>query len=325
MVKVKASTLMIFSLSILFTVFFYLCKHDAVLSVVNPFASDPYDAVGSFGIQLALFSALVMLIRAFRPYPEKVPASERLLLIASGGTVVLLSVAVTLAADFIGLVRAMITHRPSPAAWMLAGLLSSMALVTMILSWVFIRDLRMIKLPLARSRWARVGIIFGLDFLILAFYPLTVRDSSIPGAIFTVIAGMVLFLFSVWGFAAAMLPTTEYNSDIFDDLSALFQGLKQRFGFLTGPLNWLEMAAGLPLLGGHPGMLNPRKHRWNLVILTGLLMGLMLVMTETIAEGMSPHLGKFLLVVGVYIFLEASGVLLGFLLFGKTLGLFRMD
>jgi hypothetical protein len=55
-------------LAILFYLFFQITKHHPILSLVNPFVEDPYDAVGSFSFQFALFTALLSLVRAFRPY-----------------------------------------------------------------------------------------------------------------------------------------------------------------------------------------------------------------------------------------------------------------
>ncbi len=56
----------------MFYLFFQISKHQPALSQVNAFAEDPYDAVGSFGTQFAVFTALLSLVRAFRPYqPNK--------------------------------------------------------------------------------------------------------------------------------------------------------------------------------------------------------------------------------------------------------------
>jgi hypothetical protein len=324
--KLKARALMVFGLSILFYIFFDFSKHASSLGAVNPFASDPYDAVGSFGIQLALLSALLTLIRAFRPYPRMEAEPGQILLTSRAGTIVLLSVTVTLSADAIGLVGSIITGGASPVAWVLAGLLSGMALITLATGWVFFNIVHSTEYTFRLRPCARAGIIFGLAILILAFYPLAWRDSSIPGGIFTVLTGMVLLFFPVWGFAVAILPATEFEyEDIFDDLSAIFQGWKKRLGRHSAPLTWLEKAAGLPPLRGLLGWLNPRRHRWNLVLLAGLAMGILLVMGETLAEGMSPNLSRVLLVVSVYVSLEGAGVVMGYLVFGKYLGIYRAE
>ena len=54
----KVSAFITFVLAVVFYLFFQISKHDLALSQVNVFAEDPYDAVGSFGVQFALFTAL---------------------------------------------------------------------------------------------------------------------------------------------------------------------------------------------------------------------------------------------------------------------------
>jgi hypothetical protein len=73
-----------------FVVFFFASKHR--FGEVNPFAEDPYDAVGSFGIQLAAVAALAAWLRVVRPYPR--PGAPR-----QAHQMALLFV------DFLGLVR----------------------------------------------------------------------------------------------------------------------------------------------------------------------------------------------------------------------------
>ena len=324
--RLKLAALFVFGLSILFYFFFDFCKHAPALGAANPFAEDPFDAVGSFGIQLALLSALLTLIRAFRPYPQKEAAPGQILLALRGGTVVLLSVAVTLAADAIGLARSIVTGGASPVAWALAALVTGMALVTLAAGWAFVRAARSTEVPSARLSWGRAGVISGLAILILAFYPLAWRNSGIPGGIFTALAGIVLLFITVWGLATAIFPAAESKyEDIFSDLSAIFQAMFQRFGRADGLLTWLEKLAAFPPLRRLLGWLNPRRHRWNLVILAAVAMGLLLVLVEAVAEGISPNLSRALLVVGVYVSLESAGVMLGYLLFGKYLGIYRAE
>jgi hypothetical protein len=324
--KLKACTLMVFGLSILFTLFFDFNKHASALGVANPFALDPYDAVGSLGIQLALLSALLMLIRAYRPYPQSGVPPAQFVLAMRSGTVVLLSVTVTLVADAIGLMRAILIGGASAVAWTLAGLLAGMALVTLASGWTFFRFMRFSESKFALPPWLRVRIIFGLAILILIFFPLTWRNSGVLGAICSALAGIVLLIVTVWGFATTIFTATTFEyEDIFDDLSAIFQGWKKRLGHLASPFTCVEKAAVLPQISGLLGWLNPRRHRWNLVIVAGLAMGLLLVIAETIIEGMSPNVGRVMLVIGVYLILEGSGVVLGYLFFGNYLGIFRAD
>jgi hypothetical protein len=324
MKRLKSAALLVFGLSILFYTFFDYCKHAPALGTTNPFAEDPYDAVGSFGIQLAFVSALLTLVCVFRPYPQDGMPSAQLLLVLRGGTVALLSVVMTLVADAIGLVRTVLMSGVFPAVGPLAALLGGLALVTLAAGSVFSRLARELVAPPVSCPWGRAGIISGLAILILAFYPLAWRNSGVPGAIFTALAGMVLLFVPVWGLATAIFHATEFEyEDIFDDLSAIFQAMFHRFGRATGLLTWMGKLSGFPPVRYLLGWLNPRRHRWNLVVLTAVMMGFLLVLVELVAEGMSPNLGRVLLVVGVYVSLEGAGMVLGYMLFGKYLGIYR--
>jgi hypothetical protein len=61
------------------------------------------------------------------------------------------------------------------------------------------------------------------------------------------------------------------------------------------------------------------------VVLVSLATGLSLLMLEAVVEGLSPRLSTLLLVVSVYLGMEAAGIGLVYLLFGKFLGIFRVD
>jgi len=69
-----------------------------MLVKVNAFAEDPYDAVGSFGIQLAVLCAVVSFLRIIRLYSNGITPNN-LSLILRRNTVLLLSNSVTLIAN----------------------------------------------------------------------------------------------------------------------------------------------------------------------------------------------------------------------------------
>ena len=322
--KLKASALFIFGLSILFYFFFDYCKHAPGIGVSNPFAEDPYDAVGSFGIQLAFLSALLMLVCVFRPYPQKEAAPCQVLLTLRAGLAALLSVAITLAADGIGLARAVVTSGIFPAVGSLAGLGGGMALLTLASGWVFARAARGQDVPSAPRRWGRAVIVSALAIVILAFYPLAWRNSGVPGGVFTALTGMILLFVTAWAITTAVFPAIEFEyEDIFDDLTAIFQGWKMRAGRLTALLAWMEKTAGLPPVRKFFGWFSPRKHRWSLVVLAAVVIGVSLVLVEALVEGLSPNLGRVLLVIIVYVGIEGAGVALGYALLGKYLGIYR--
>jgi hypothetical protein len=206
MQKIKASTLMILGLSITFYLFFDFSKHAPALGAVNPFAEDPYDAVGSFGIQLTFVSVLLALIRTFRPYADGGMPPAQLLLVLRAKTVALLSILMTLVADIIGLVRSLFVYGVFPAAIPLALLLCGMILLTLTVGWMFARTTYKQVVSSSSPSWTWAGLISGMAILILAFYPLAWRNSSIPGGIFTALTGMVLLFITVWGIAMAIFP-----------------------------------------------------------------------------------------------------------------------
>ena len=324
--KLKVNALAVFGLSILFFFFFNVCKHAPGLDAYNPFGSDPYDAVGSFGIQLAFVSAILLLVRAFRSYPGTGMSPVQLLLVLRAGIVVLLTVTVTLAADAIGLIRSIVMDGASPVTSILSSLLGGIALLALAAGWSFMGVARSAEVLSARHPLGRAGVISGIAIIILVFYPLALRDMSVTGAIITALTGMVLLFLPVWAITTAIFPANriEYE-DVFDDWSAIFNNWRQRSGLLAAALVRVEKPSSLLQVRSLFNWVSPRRHRWTLVILTAVAISLLLVLAEAEAEGISPNLGRVLLVVGVFVGLEVTGVILGYLLFGKYLGIFRIE
>src|ERR1700680_4035325 len=97
----KVNACLTLVLAVVFYLFWQICKQQPALAQVATFTEDPYDAVGSFGTQFAIFLVLLSMIRAFRPYqPGRVGYSQQLLF-ARGAYLTCLSVAVTLGADLV--------------------------------------------------------------------------------------------------------------------------------------------------------------------------------------------------------------------------------
>jgi hypothetical protein len=137
---------------------------------------------------------------------------------------------------------------------------------------------------------------------------------------------MVLLFVVVWALATAIFPSAEFEyEDIFDDLAALYTWLRRKLRFARGLFAWLDKLFVLPLLCKLFGWFSPRRHRWNLVLLAALGMGISLVLVESLAEGLAPNLGRVLLVFAVYIGIEGAGVALGYGLLGRFLGIFRAE
>jgi hypothetical protein len=69
--ELKVYALLTFLLAMLFYLFFQVSKHNLVLSEVNAFAEDPYDAVGSFGVCCWVMYFLRSLWDFFGMFPHR--------------------------------------------------------------------------------------------------------------------------------------------------------------------------------------------------------------------------------------------------------------
>ncbi len=91
-------TALIILIAILFYLFFQVNKRSPFVEA-NPFASDPFDAVGSIAIQLALLISLLSYARLLRQRDDPTQAKERLVL--HGNILVLAAIFITLCTDAI--------------------------------------------------------------------------------------------------------------------------------------------------------------------------------------------------------------------------------
>ena len=326
MQRSKAPTLLVFSFSILFFLFFQFCKQNPVLGPVNPFGEDPFDAVGSFSVQLAVLAAGLALVRAYRPYPATGAPSSQALLILHSGTVALLAVAVTLVVDAIGLARSTVIGAGSPEAGMLATLLGGMAVLNLLVGWLFLRQAGRTEIPTAQRPVWRAILISTAGVLVLAFYPLGWRDASLAGTLFTIIIGILVLFLTVWAIATAIFPELDFTyEDFYDDLAAIYRRTKVRLARFTGAFEGFEKVATSPPVRRLVDWLNPRRHPWNLVILLALGMGILLAAAEAVGEGLPGNWRLARLVLSLFIIMEAAAVVTGYLLLGNYLGIYRAD
>lgn len=91
--------------SVLFFVFFSVSKQSPYFQNVNVFNVDPYDATGSFGIQLAFFCALLAVFRSFRPYKPGGIAAGSQIMILRACALSLFAVVITLFSDIVAMIR----------------------------------------------------------------------------------------------------------------------------------------------------------------------------------------------------------------------------
>ncbi len=94
--RIHRLTAFILVLAIVFYLFFQVNKHNP-FAMGNPFAVDPYDAVGSIAIQLALLISLLSYARVLRCREDPNQLKERLIL--HGNILVLAAIFITLCSD----------------------------------------------------------------------------------------------------------------------------------------------------------------------------------------------------------------------------------
>lgn len=318
--SIRTTTFVVFALTVFFFAFFENSKNIPWLAAVNPFADDPYDAVGSFGIQLSFFAALLSLIRAFRPYPTKEIPPNQLVLILRAEAVTLISMIVTLMTDVVAMLRYPSIWRNSPAGWILAGLVSGFILLTTLISLPLYRIASHLTFPFENRTWTR-AILFPVSILILAAYPIALRE-GIPGGIFTALVGMIILFIATWSLATVIFPSTKMEfEDVFDDFGSMYNCVKSRVGFISD----LEKVRTVKWLHNVFDWINPRKHKWNFIILIALFMGGSLMLVEALNEGLSTNINIVLILWAIFLGIEGAGVALGYFLFGEFLGIFREE
>ncbi len=96
--------------------------------------------------------------------------------------------------------------------------------------------------------------------------------------------------------------------------------LMRSLRFTQRPLAWVERTGDrlLAWLGTTP--LDPERHPWRFVLAAGILVGILLVLAG-FQEGPPPNFRIFLLLVAIFVGVETSAALLGFLIIGGILGI----
>lgn len=195
--NLKIGSLFIFALAALFYFFFMYTKHDPALSAVNAFADDPYDAVGSFGIQAAAILGILSLVRAFRGSHRYAEPTEHRRFLLRAQMAAILSVAVTLAADALAMLRHPSRWMGLPAGPKLLGLLAGVAVPTIAIGFWIHRNAVAGGRSISRHTLTRTIIVSVFLVLVLLLYPEHFRRGLI-GVLFTAFAGTVVLFLGVW-------------------------------------------------------------------------------------------------------------------------------
>lgn len=319
----RLNSAVVFLLSLFFFWFFFFCKHYYLFANVITFNDDPYDAVGSIGIQVSFFAASLSLIRTFVSYIKRKLAEDQIILILRGNLVALLSIEVTMISNLTSLVRYIDKWIKNSMGITLVILVFSFLLLTIIIHfWSFLL-VRKINIPFIH-RHSYIKILWPISgFIILFFYPIILRESII-GAIFTACFGMILQITIVKSLSLLMLPSLNLKaSDIIDDIRDLLISLRNHSAISKRLLDKIEALSDSPKLKPLIKWLNPRKHKLNLVVCLCICSGIAVAIIQTVDEGWSGFNVSSFLVLLLYVSLEFIVLLLFYLLFSDTLGIIR--
>ena len=280
---------MVLALSAVFFLFFELTKQIPALASTNASANDPYDAIGSFGIQVAAFFGLLAVGRCvwWSRGNRKLSVRNRLLIVRAGIASVL-AVAVTLAGDIIAMLRHPALWIGSSAGRGYAVLAGGMALLALSIGLYAGLASPGVRGPRTTREWLWAASSILAFVAALVAYPEVLR-ASLAGELFTVLVGAVLLFAPTRFLLLALVPA---------------------------PAPALTEPAATTLFA-------PRWLPWAAVAAAGVVAGLLLVSAEMFKEsgGSAPPAARLLLVVSVYVGLEAAGLLVGYALLRGPVGL----
>ena len=281
------TTGLVCGLAVVFNIFFYFEKHAPVLVVVNPFTTDPYDAVGSLAIQAAVIFALIAVLRTVQQSQSSTPTQARQVVLIRTQLAATLAVALALVADAVALARHPSVWIGSVAGSILCFLVASLFVIACVVAAAVQCAYHSITLPTISGLWLRAIIICAAAAALLVFYPEGITNNpGIHGAVLTAFVGGVLLVVPLWALLSALSPYQLTNS-------------KQTTS------SWLR-----------------RYGSWVLIVaLFGMLVGLLVFAREGIVEDIPHNSAKIAHGALIYMGLEGSGIVLGYLFLGTALAL----
>lgn len=191
----------------LFCIAFFYLKHDPRTRTAIPFASDPYDSVGSFALLGSIPLCLLALKRAFRPSGELAAPDARLLLERTELAVLLGAVA-TSVADLVAMAKRFDLWFHSSGAFAIAALVAGQLALAVALT----AAVRPGKRKLAWRKFGAAAVSLPLFAAALWLFP-DGMTGSLPGEISALAFGVVWLFWQVSLWLAALTPPDEPHRD----------------------------------------------------------------------------------------------------------------
>jgi hypothetical protein len=273
------------ALALAYAAFFELEKHLPVLAAVNPFLDDPYDAFGSIALETAGGLALLVLVRAAYAWRagERDERAAALLLRSEVGLA--LAVALGAAPDLVALARHREAWATAPAGPLLAAATAGILVAALALTAVVLQA-RPAASRRVRSAAAALSLVM-LSFGALTLYP-EVLTAQMATHLLTILAAVVLYFGMLATILVALVPLPA------------------------------DPGLAAPTLLGHI----LRRSQWAIVSAGALAAGVAILATQ-LSEGNPglPPLTRMGQVAGIYLGVEASIVLVGYIALRRPLRL----
>jgi hypothetical protein len=272
-------------LALVYVWFFFLCKKSTVLPPLCAYTVDPYDAVGSFGIQVAALVGVVALMRAMR-MRRSTDAGEALFF-ARSLAVVDLTVLATMASNVIAMLRTVQSWGHTVLGWSVFADNLVIAVAAVMLCALTVRAGKAVATGIHLLPWHTTIVVWVAVADMVATYP-GARDGGIVGGVLTALAGM-LALFALVATAAR-------------SLLGYAQGMDAGYG--TTILGWLGQSVLWRRLAP---------------VIFALLVAAGFATWTVVAEGVLPS--RVITVMSVYALLEFCGILTGHVTLARFLEL----
>jgi len=256
-------------------------KHDPALSRIIPFGEDPYDAVGSFAVIIAMLAALLSLARSFWPYWSEAPSAAQQIYLVRAQTAVVLAVFIAVASDAVAMARHTTMWLAAPQRNELVALLGGIAVVAGGLELRIYRSVRQIASTKRPAEWARTAIVGLAAVLLLAVYPERLVEGTATH-LFTVVIGSLILFVPMRPLLMALVP--------YETTDRSLPGIRTRY-------------------------------RWGIVLSGGVLVGALLFGAEMNEGGGSMPLERILFVASVFIGLATVGLAIAYATLAGPLGL----
>ena len=271
--------------AVIYGCFFFLCKQGTVLPALCAYTADPYDAVGSFGIQLAALVCVVAFMRAMR-MRRSADAGEALLFVRSLA-IVNLTVLATMVSDVVAMLRTVPSWSHTVLGWSVFADILVMAAASATLCALAARVGRAAAPGIHLLPWRTTLLVWVVVAGMLAAYP-SAWDGGMVGGVLTALVGML----------------------------ALFALVATGARSLLGYAQSMDAGHGTPILGW-PG----RSVPWRRLapIMFALLVAAGFAAWTLIAEAVPSS--RVVTVLGVYALLEFCGVLTGHVTLARFLEL----